>query len=459
MNISQPTFSPDMSGERSIDPATIPDIGDPSRDIRSGGLTAFLFFGLFLGWAAYARLDSGVAAPGSFVVSGELQSVQHRDGGVVSEILVREGQRVVAGQLLIRLAAAAVQAQERALSSQAIRLLAQHARLQAEALGVERVSPPPEFQQLSAADRLEAAKALQLQQAELNARLSVLAAQRAGLSQRMMQAREQGRGYAHQVVSTAEQVRLYEEELEALKPVAARGFVSQTRLRQLERARAEMVGQNGQFSASIAQASGATQENRLRIVEIEQTYRERTTADLRDNEMSLGDVLPKLDAARDQLVRTQIRAPATGAVVGLSVFTPGGVIAPGQKLMNILPERMPLRIQARISPDDADDLKIGQRAMIRLTSLHERAVPDLEGRLTTLSADSLVDERTGQRYFTAELTVPSSQLQSIRSIRGRDFVLRSGMPVDILIPLRKRTALEYLFEPLISAFWTSFREH
>ncbi len=221
-----------------------------------------------------------------------------------------------------------------------------------------------------------------------------------------------------------EQVRLYEEELEALKPVAARGFVSQTRLRQLERARAEMVGQNGQFSASIAQASGATQENRLRIVEIEQTYRERTTADLRDNEMSLGDVLPKLDAARDQLVRTQIRAPATGAVVGLSVFTPGGVIAPGQKLMNILPERMPLRIQARISPDDADDLQIGQHAMIRLTSLHERAVPDLEGQLTTLSADSLVDERTGLRYFTAELTVPSSQLQLIQSVRGRDFVLR-----------------------------------
>ncbi len=142
MNISQPAFSPEMSGEHSIDPGTTPDIGDPSRDIRNGAGIAFLFFGLFLGWAAYARLDSGVAAPGSFVVSGELQSVQHRDGGVVSEILVREGQRVVAGQLLIRLAAAAVQAQERALSSQAIRLLAQHARLQAEALGVARVSPP-----------------------------------------------------------------------------------------------------------------------------------------------------------------------------------------------------------------------------------------------------------------------------------------------------------------------------
>ena len=435
------------------------EIGDPSRDIRSGALLASLFFGLFLFGGACARLDGGVAAPGSFVVSGELQAVQHRDGGVAGEILVHEGQRVVAGQLLIRLAAAAVQAQERALSSQAIRLLAQHARLQAEGLGVARISPPPEFQQLSGVDRVEATSALQLQQAELDARVSVLAAQRAGFGQRAMQARDQGRGFASEAVSAAEQIRLYDEELAALKPVAKRGFVSLTRMRQLELARANLIGQRGQFSASIAQASGATRENRLRILEAEQTYRERTMADLRDNEMSLGDVLPKLDAARDQLARTLIRSPATGAVVGLSVFTPGSVIAPGQKLMNIVPERMPLRVQARISPDDADDLQIGQRALVRLTSLHERALPDLEGQLTRLSADSLVDERTGQRYFSVELTIPNDQLRLIQTVRGENFALRAGMPAEVLIPLRKRTALQYLFEPLLSAFWTSFREH
>jgi HlyD family secretion protein len=130
-----------------------------------------------------------------------------------------------------------------------------------------------------------------------------------------------------------------------------------------------------------------------------------------------------------------------------------------QKLMNIVPERMPLRVQARISPDDADDLQIGQRALIRLTSLHERALPDLEGQLTRLSADSLVDERTGQRYFSVELTVPNDQLRLIQSVRGKDFALRAGMPAEVLISLRKRTAPQYLFGPLVSAFWTSFREH
>ncbi|MFS2108782.1 HlyD family type I secretion periplasmic adaptor subunit [Sphingomonas sp. Sphisp140] len=432
---------------------------DPRGDIRLGVVVAALFFVLFLGAAAFVRLDAAAYAPGALVVSGQRQSVQHRDGGVVGKIHVREGQRVERGQLLVELAAAEVRAQERALASQAIRLLAQRARLEAEQLGRATITAPAQFASLSPEDRDEAALALKLQQTELSARTSVLAAQRGALGQRVVQSSQQGKGYGEQAVAAREQLRIIDDQIAALKPLADKGFVSQTRMRDLERARAELQGQGGQYSASAAQTRGAARESELQALEAERTFRERTASDLREVETSLGEVLPKWTAARDQLERTAIRAPTTGAVVGLSVFTPGGVIAPGQKLMDIVPERASLVIQARIAPDDADDLHVGQRALVKFSGLHERTLPNLEGRLTRLSADSFTDEKSGQSYFTGEVIVPHDQLKLIQDVRGKDFALRPGMPVQILIPLRKRTALDYAFEPLLGSFWASFREH
>lgn len=453
------TTLPALPPARLLPPVAAPEIADPRRDIRLGAIIAAAFFIIFIGWAAMARLDAAAYAPGTLVVSGQRQAVQHRDGGVVGDIHVHEGQRVERGQLLIVLAAAEVKAQERALASQAIRLLAQRSRLEAEQLGTAHIAPPREFASLSPEDRPEADIAMRLQQTELAARTSVLAAQRGALGERAVQSGEQGRGYGEQVASTREQLRLIDEQIAALKPVADKGFVSQTRMRELERMRAEVEGQRGQYAASIMQSRGAERESRIQSLEAERSFRERTASDLRDVETKLGDVMPKWSAARDQLARTEIRAPATGAVVGLNVFTRGGVIAPGQKLMDIVPEREPLLIQARISPDDADDLSIGQRTLVKFTGLHERTLPNLEGKLTKLSADSFTDEKLGISYFMGEVTVPRSQIALIREVRGPGFELRAGMPVQILIPLRKRTALDYAFEPLLGSFWSSFREH
>lgn len=432
---------------------------DPRQDIRVGAIIAALFFVLFLGWAAFARLDAAAYAEGVLAVSGQRQAVQHRDGGVVGKIYVREGQRVQRGQLLVSLASPEVRATERALSAQAIRLLAQRSRLQAEQLGQRTVATPAEFASLPVEDRAEAALAMRLQQTELTARTATLAAQRDALTQRGAQSNQQGRGYGEQVTSAEEQLRLLDAQLAALRPVAAKGFVSQTRLRELERMRAELQGQRGQYSASVAQSREAARESQIQRLEAERTFIERTASELREVETQLGEVLPKLGAAREQLSRIDIRSPATGAVVGLSVFTPGGVISPGQKLMDIVPERTPLLIQARISPDDADDLTVGQRTLVKFPSLHERDLPELEGKLTRLSADSFTDEKTGQNYFTGEVTVPESQLRLLSNVRGKDFQLRPGMPAQALIPLRKRTALDYALEPLVGSFWASFREH
>jgi HlyD family secretion protein len=146
-------------------------------------------------------------------------------------------------------------------------------------------------------------------------------------------------------------------------------------------------------------------------------------------------------------------------VVALSVFTPGGVIAPGQRLMDVVPERAALKVQARVSPDDADDLRSGQVAMVRFPGLHDRSLPTLDGRLTRLSADAVTDEKTGASFFTAEVTVPRAELDRLRGADNRVLPLRAGMPVEVLVPLRARTALDYAFEPLLGAFWTSLREH
>ncbi|WP_374296474.1 HlyD family type I secretion periplasmic adaptor subunit [Sphingomonas sp.] len=434
-------------------------MADPARDIRAGAFVATLFFVLFLGWAAFVRLDAAAYAPGTLVVSGQRQTVQHRDGGVLRQILVREGQRVGKGQLLASLAAAEVVAQERALSAQAIRLLAQRARLEAEQLGATSVAAPAEYAALPPEDRDAARLALRLQQTELDARRATLAAQRQALGQRAAQSSEQGRGYGTQVVSAREQLRLIDAQLAALRPVAEKGFVSQTRLRELERQRAEMIGQQGQYAASVAQSREAAREGRYQVLEAERTFRERTTADLREVETSLGEILPKLAAARDQLARTEIRAPVTGAVVGLSVFTPGGVIAPGQTLMDIVPERASLQIQVRIDPDDADDLSVGQATRVKFPGLHDRTLPDLDARLTRLSADALTDEKTGQSFFTGEVTVPDAELARLKDGTGKPYDLRPGMPAEVLVPLRRRTALDYALEPLVGAFWSSFREH
>ena len=431
----------------------------PEREIRTGLIVSGLFFVVLLGWAAFAPLDSAAFAPGRLAVSGQRQAVQHREGGVVSRILVREDQRVRQGELLVELAAADVRAQERALAGQVISLKAERARLLAEQAGQASVVWPTEFAALTGEDKAEADAAVARQHEQFRARAAVLIAQTGAMRQQIAQSLQGATGFRKQAEASQQQARLVTEELDAIKEVAEKGYVAKTRLRALERARAELVGQEGQYAANTAQATTQAGEARIKLLEAERAFREKSSAELRNVELSLTDLEPRLRAARDQLERVRIRAPASGTVVGLSVFTPGGVIAPGQKLMDVVPRDAALVIEARVSPADADDVRAGQAAEIRFSGLHDRQLPILSGKVTRLSADSFEDERTGEPYFLAEVAVPATQLEAIRGVRGADFALRAGMPVEVLVPLRKRTALQYIFEPLTQTMWRSFREH
>jgi HlyD family type I secretion membrane fusion protein len=431
--------------------------GDPGREIRLGTTIALLFFVLFLGWAAFMPLDAGVHAAGTIAVAGNRQSVQHRDGGVITAIHVREGQHVRAGDVLIELSAPELRASERALTSDYLTLLAQRARLLAERTGQRDFAPPAEFASLSPADREIAAQVMQLQRSEMHARSGSISAQQSVLGQRAGQLVQQQSGYTSQRESLIEQQRLIGEELEGLKSIAATGFASINRVRELERAQAQLKGQQAAMESEYARAGEGIGETKMQSLSVSRERLEQIESDLKDTQSKLSETLPKLVATREQLQHSLVRAPATGQVVGLQVFTVGGVVAAGQKLMDIVPDGRELLIQAQLQPSDADDAYQGQTAQIRFLSVHNRTLPLFSGTVRTVSADSFTDEKTGRSYFRVEIIVPEAELNRVRSVLGNG-ELRPGLPVEAVLTVRKRTALQYLIEPLTGAMWRSGHE-
>jgi HlyD family secretion protein len=433
------------------------DAGDPRREIRVGVAIAIAFFVVFLGWAALVPLDAGVHASGQIAVMGNRQSVQHRDGGVVSAIHVREGQHVKAGEVLIELSAPELKASERALTSDYLTLLAQRARLMAERAGQHSFAAPAEFASLPAEDQDLAEQALSLQRSEMVARAQSDSAQRSVLGQRAGQLRQQQGGYVKQRDALITQQKLIQQELDGLMSVAAKGYASMNRVRQLERAQADLQGQEAAMRAEYARAGEGIGETQMQSLSVTRTRLESIESDLKDTQAKLSETLPKLVATRQQLQQSQVRAPATGQVVGLTVFTVGGVVRPGETLMDIVPDGKELIVRTQIQPGDADDVYVGQDAQVRFVSIHNRSLPLFTGRVKTMSADSFTDEKTGRSFFRAEIVVPEAELNRIRSAIGKG-ELRPGLPVETVMTVRKRTALQYLLEPLTGALWRSGHE-
>lgn len=433
------------------------EAGDPRGEIRVGIYIAIAFFAVFLGWAALVPLDAGVHAAGQIAVLGNRQSVQHRDGGVVSAIHVHEGQHVRAGDVLIELSAPELKASERALTSDYLTLLAQRARLMAERGGQRSFAAPAEFASLSAEDQDLARQALELQRSEMLARAQSDSAQRSVLGQRAGQLREQQGGYVRQREALVRQQQLIKEELDGLMSVAAKGYASMNRVRQLERAQADLQGQEAAMRAEYARAGEGIGETHMQSLSVTRSRLESIESDLKDTQAKLSETLPKLVATRQQLQQSQVRAPATGQVVGLTVFTVGGVVRPGETLMDIVPDGKELIVRAQINPADADDVFVGQQAQVRFVSVHNRSLPLFSGTVKTMSADSFTDEKTGRSFFRAEIIVPEAELNRIRSAIGKG-ELRPGLPVETVMTVRKRTALQYLLEPLTGALWRSGHE-
>jgi HlyD family type I secretion membrane fusion protein len=443
--------------------AARPDVMSPTRDslmpeLRVGGVVAGAFFLGFLGWASFIPLDAAATAEGVVAVAGNRQAVQHRDGGIVTELNVQEGQMVKEGDLLLQISASELVAQERGLSGEAISLQAQRARLLAERAGAARLVRPVELMNLSDEDKALADEAMASQQLLFDTRRGSRINERNVLEQRIRQHDEQISGIAHQQVSNELQKQLMSEELEGLQKLVPSGYVAVNRVRAMEREVADLDGRDGSLRSDAARLTEAIGEARLGIISIDRRTQEEIATELRDLQVRLDEVMPRLNATRQQIARATVRAPATGQVVALKVFTEGGVVIAGDTLMEIVPSDRSLVIEAKAAPTDADDLMIGMTTQIRFPALQEKDLPIIEGQISKVSADSFEDQRTGLHYFEIEVMVPPESLEKLKEFRA-DGGIRAGLPAQVVVPMRKRTALGYLLEPLSSTFWKVGREH
>ncbi len=447
----------DMSWQPDILEA-VKELSAPRREGRVGLYIAAAFFCGVLGWAAFIPLDAGAVASGIIAVSGSRQLVQHREGGVITALNVVEGQTVKSGDILVQISEPELVSSERGLAGEVVTLLAQRSRLRAELNGMSNVPTPIEYASLPAYDRAIAVDAMRGQRLLFSARRASLYGQNDVLNQRILQNNAQIGSYHEQIASNLEQKRLINEELEGLRGMAARGYVPMNRVRAMERAGAELKGNFGALNGEVARTKQASGETRFQMISLHKQMIESVATELRDVQLRLDENQPKLVATREQLARSIVRAPASGTIVGMKVHTVGGVAAPGDTLMEIVPQDKALVIDSKAAPTDADDLRIGMETQVRFSALQDRNLPVLHGKISKVSADSFEDERSGARYFKMEVTVPPSELEKIRMVRG-DSGIRAGLPAEVLVPLRKRTALSYLVEPLTQMLWISGREH
>lgn len=431
----------------------------PDRDVKAGLWIVFAFFGVFLGWAAIVRVDAAVTARGKVVVSGDRQQVQNKTGGVIKKMLVHEGDVVTKGQVLIELAGDESQASTESYTAQYISLKTQEARLLAEEVGAASFAEPAEFAKYTGADRALVDQAMLVQRRAMQARRQALGAQLSVLAQQQAQSRETIQGTQERLAANQKQQQLTGEELAGVKSLNEKGYAPGTRVRSLESSLAGLQGDNGSLHADIAQANAVIGESQMRAVSLRRQNDQDIVTELRDTQSKLANIQPMLDAAQTEFSRTQVRAPVSGKVMGLITTTEGAVVTPGQKIMDIVPDDEPLVIETLVSPQDGDDIRPGQVAQIRFTSLHERDMPELTGKVLDVSGDSFQDQKTGESFYKARVEVTGKSLAAIARVRGRKDVVRPGLPVEVVVPVRERTVLGYLLEPINETFWRSFHEH
>lgn len=413
---------------------------------------AGVFGGLIL-WSIAAPISGAVIAPGQVVVESNRKAVQHLEGGMIGEILVREGQSVEGGEVVARLEDTMQRANAALVDGQLAELYARRARLMAERDALDAVGEPTGVAQVieTPAFREKLAGQLQL----FTARRQTRATQVSLLEERIVQQNERIQGLKAQITSMSGQRRLIEEELKGVRELHEQGFAPMTRVRGLERESERLNGERGSLRASVAEAESIISEARLEIERVRESGREEAITELRDAEVSIAELEERRITAMDALARTEIRAPLAGRVLSLAVHTKGGVIAPGAPLMEIVPANDRLQIAARVAPQNVDKVHAGQETLVRFSGFGVRNTPEATGFVKTVSADSLTDKSTGAPYYLVLIDLPADkELADIL----RDGPLAPGMPAEAYIRTGARPAISYLLKPLTDAVTRSMRE-
>lgn len=419
-----------------------------------GLLILLVGLGGFVVWASLAPIDGAAVAPGVVAVESARKTVKHLDGGIVSEILAREGDRVAKNDVLVRLDDTEASAQLEIARGQYLSLRAQEARLLAERDDLAEIAFPSDLlDALDTDDDPRIREAVTGEERVFQARHKALIGEQQVLEQRKDQLEEQIRGLEALSASKTTRIDLYQEEIDGLNKLFTKGLGDKGRLRESERLQAEIAGERGQHQSDIAAARIQIGETEIQIAQLKRKFTSDVVTELREVGNKLADLRERMRALGKTLERTEIRAPADGAVVGTSVHTVGGVIRPGDPILDIVPENESLIIEAQVQPVDIDRVSIGLEADLRMSAFNSRTTPVVQGRVLTVSADSLIDQATNRPYYLARIEVTP---ESMVKLTGRN--LQAGMPVETLIKTGERTFFDYLIRPLTDRVARAFRE-
>jgi epimerase transport system membrane fusion protein len=446
-------MSPRDSSATETSPRQSP--ADDRRFRRIGIASVLVVFGGFGTWAALAPLSSAAIGPGVISVENYRKTVQHLEGGIVREIRVRDGELVAKDQVLLTLDDTQPLAQLEVLRGQLFALLAREARLVAQRDGSSRVAFAQEL--LDAGKDTRAADAMRVQERTFMVRKLAHDGEVVLYQRQIQQLRAKSAGLAAQSKSREQLVDSFEAERADFEALLQQGYAERQRVREMERSVAQAEGQRSQLVSDIAATELQISETQVKILQLEKELQREVAKELAEVQGELATVREKVRALQDMVQRTVLRAPEAGMVLGLAVHTLSAVVRPGERILDIVPQDEKLVVEAQLSPQDIDQVRIGQVAEVRFPAFKQRDLPRIDGRLISVSADRLVDESQGQKmpYYLARVEISAAGIQALADAK---LALLPGMPAEVLVNTGERTMLQYLVAPLTHTVARSFRQ-
>lgn len=421
------------------------------KHVIAGLAVVAVVAGGFGGWASTVEISGALIAPGQIVVETNVKKVQHPTGGVIGELLARDGDVVKEGQILVRLDDTVTKANLAIVTKDLDAALARAARLQAEQSGLDKITFPPQL--TKRASDPDVANVMASESKLFEVRVNSRIGQKAQLRERIRQLNEQIDGLTAQENAKSQEIAFVQQELTGVRDLFDKHLVQISRLTSLERDVARLSGERAQYIASKAEAKGKITETQLQIIQVDKDMVSEVSKDLRETNDKIGELIERKVTAEDQLRRVDIRAPQNGIVEQSTVHTVGGVINAGEAIMLIVPQTDDLQVEAKVDPQDIDKLQVGQKTLLRLSAFDSRTTPELNGVVSRVSPDVATDQRTGRTYYTIRVSMPPKEVARLGEVR-----LIPGMPVEAFVQTGDRTLMSYLMKPLHDQLMRAFRE-
>jgi HlyD family secretion protein len=421
------------------------------RGLVASGVAAVGIFVVAGGiWSVFAPLESAAVGSGQVEAESFRKRIEHLEGGIIGQILVHDGDAVRPGQVLVRLDDTKARTALLGLRGQYWDALAGEARLLAERNGAAEIAFPEAL--LQSRDPA-AATVIAGQRKIFETRRSLLKTKSDLYRQRIAEVNEEIGGYTAQEAAAIRRIAFAEEEIADLKKLLEKGLAQKPRLLELQRDHADIEGKRGDLVAQIAKAKQTIAENEVNILNLENDTQKEVASDLRDAQKKIHELAEQIEAAEYVLTRIEVRSPEAGVVTDLKFHTPGGVVQPGDRLMYLVPQEDRLIITVQLKPEDINVVHPGLSASVRLLPYKQRRTPQIEGTVTYVSADKLVDKKTNQPYYAARIRLDAEMLAKTPEVE-----LVPGMPVEAMIRTGERTVAFYALSPVLDSFHRAFRE-